>query len=72
MLIEEQKGRLAELEGIVSNLRDKLSVSREQLASVTKLIPTPSNTSHHHHHLHHLPPTPSASKLSVLTKPDHF
>ncbi len=39
-MIEEQKVRLTELEWTVTSLRDKLTVSRTQLAGCTKLIPS--------------------------------
>ncbi|CAL8104405.1 unnamed protein product [Orchesella dallaii] len=39
--LDEQKTRIADLEHEVSNLRDKLLVSKQQLSSYTRLIPHP-------------------------------
>jgi protein fantom len=38
-VLEDQKFRIAELEGQVHSLRDKLLVTRQQLGSYTKLVP---------------------------------
>lgn len=61
ILLEEQKARIADLEHEVSNLRDKLQVSKQQLSSYTRLIP----------HHYHPPPSRQASMLSSSSLTSH-